>query len=160
MLHSAVFWLWVSMAVFLFAAGKPVARGIAGILDRKRDSIRLQLEEATRLCMEAEALLAASQQKQAEALATAERILADAKEDAARIRTEASEKLKKSLAVREQQALDKIAEAEASATREAKNLAAALALAASREVLLHGLSPATADQLVEQAIAEIPAKVA
>lgn len=160
MLMSAVFWLWVSMAVFIAVAGRPAGRAVVAMLDRQRDLVRKQIEETTRLRAEAEATLNRSVELQAEAEAQAARIVAEAEADAARIRAEDAERLRQSLAQHEKQAMDRIAEAEASALRDVRTYAAALALAASREVIRNTLSPTTADLLVDQAIAEIPAKIA
>lgn len=159
MLHNATFWLAVSMAVFLFFAGKPVCRGIRSLLDARRDAIRTELSEAERLRAEAQELLVESQRQHRDAVKEAEEIIADAKADAGRIRDEAALKLQQTLALREQQALAKIAEAEAAATREARDLATQLALAATRDVLRQRLTGSAADALVDQAIAELPQKM-
>lgn len=160
MLHNATFWLAVSMAVFLAIAGKPVARGIRSLLDTRREAIRTELEEAERLRAEAQELLVESQRQHHNAVKEAESIVSDAKADAERIRAEAAEKLKQALALKEQQALAKIAEAEAAATREARDLATQLALAATRDVLRQRLTGTAGDALVDQAIAELPQKLA
>lgn len=160
MLHSSTFWLAVSMAIFIAIAGKPIAVGVRGILDSRREKIRTEIEEAERLRAEAQELLAESQRAHQNAVQTAEDIIADARADADAIRAEAATKLKQTLALREQQALAKIAEAEANATREARELATQLALAASREVLRQRLTGPAADALVDQAIAELPQKLA
>lgn len=156
----ATFWLWISMAIFLSFAGKPIVRGIRGALDARREAVRTELAAAERLRNEAQALFDQSQQQHQNAVKEAEGIIATAKEDAERIRAEAAEKLKQALAVKEQQALAKIAEAEAAATREARDLATQLALAASRDVLRQRLSGAAGDALIDQAIADLPQKLA
>lgn len=160
MLHNATFWLAVSMAIFIAIAGKPIVRGIRSTLDSRREAIRTELAEAERLRAEAQELLVESQRQHHNAVKEAESIVADAKADAERIRAEAASKLKETLALKEQQALAKIAEAEAAATREARELATQLALAASREVLRQRLTGANADALVDQAINELPQKLA
>lgn len=157
---SAVFWLWVSMAIFITFAGKPLVRGIRAVLDSRRDAIRHELSEAERLRSEAQQLRDESQRQHENAVKEAAEIVATAKEDAERLRAEAAAKLKELLAVKEQQALAKIAEAEAAATREARDLATQLALAATRDVLRQRLSGSAADALVDQAIADLPQKLA
>lgn len=160
MLHTATFWLAVSMAIFLAVAGKPVARGFKATLDKRRDTIRLELEEAERLRAEAQELLLDSQRRHRDAVSEAEEIVTTAKADADRIRAEAADKLKQTLALREKQAMDKIAEAEATALAEARAMATELALAASREVLRQRLTGASADALIDKAINELPQKLA
>ena len=158
--NHATFWLLVSMVIFLAFAGKPMVRGILGMLDTRRAAIRKTLEEAEHLRAEAQSLLEKRQQQQADALNEAREIIEEAKADAARLRAEAKLKLTEALAAREQQALAKIAEAEANAAREARDMAATLALAASRTLLAERLTAAAADTLIDKAIAEIPAKLA
>jgi len=160
MLHNATFWLAVSMAIFLAIAGKPVARGIRSTLDARRESIRTELAEAERLRAEAQELLVESQRQHHNAVQEAEQIVSDAKADAERLRAEAATKMKLALEFREQQALAKINEAEAAALREARDLATQLALAATRDVLRQRLTGASADALVDAAIAELPQKLA
>lgn len=156
----ATFWLWVSMIVFLSFAGKPIVRGIRGALDARRDTVRTELAAAERLRSEAQALFDQSQQQQQNALKEAEEIVATARLDAERMRSEAADKLREIMALREQQALAKIAEAETAAIREARDLATQLALATTRDVLRQRLTGNAADALVDNAIAELPQKLA
>lgn len=160
MLHTATFWLFVSMVIFFAIAGKPMMKGMTSVLDTRRQAIRAKLEEAERLRAEAQNLLAQSQRQQQDALSEAREIIEDAKADAKRIREEAQAKLAEALAAREAQAMAKIAEAEATATREARDLAASLAIAASKIVLAERLDGTAADALIDQAIAELPTKLA
>jgi F-type H+-transporting ATPase subunit b len=60
---------------------------------------------------------------------------------------------------REQQALDRIAQAEAQALADVRNLAADLAVAATQKILTENLDPAKAEALVSDAIAELPRRL-
>jgi F-type H+-transporting ATPase subunit b len=160
MLHNATFWLFVSMVIFLAVVGKPAKKAILSMIDTRRDKVRAELEEAERLRSEAQELLTSSQRQHRDAVQEAEAIITAAKEDANRMRTEAAESLKQLVASREQAALAKIAQAEATATREARELASQLALAASRELLKQKLTGASADALIDGAIADLPQKLA
>jgi F-type H+-transporting ATPase subunit b len=160
MLHNATFWLLVSMLIFLAVVGKPAKKFIVAALDARRDKIRSELEEAERLRAEAQDLLMSSQRQRCDAVQEAEEIIAAAKAEAERLRQEAAESLKQLIAAREQSALDKIAQAEANATREARELATQLALAASRDLLRQKLTGASGDSLIDAAIAELPQKLA
>jgi len=158
--HHATFWLFVSMAIFLMGAGKPIAKGVATMLDQRRDAVRAELEQAERLRTEAQTLLTSTQQQHAQAVEEAARIIADAKAEADALRAEAAAKLQQILSAKEAAALAKIAEAEANATRQARELATEMALAATRDLLRQKLTGASADALVDQAIADLPAKLA
>ena len=77
---------WVA-AAFILVVGflfKPVARILTGALDARAAKIRTQIEEARRLREDAQAVLAEYQRKQRDAMAEAEKIIAGAKETAAR----------------------------------------------------------------------------
>lgn len=159
MLHSATFWLFVSMAIFLMAAGKPIAKAVAAALDARREAVRAEISEAERLRAEAQELLLLCQRQHRDALQESAEIIAQAREDAQRIRDEAEKNLQDLLKNREDQALARIAEAEAMATRAARELATDLALGTCRDYLKSHLQGAEADALVERAIAEMPAKI-
>lgn len=160
MMHSAVFWLVIAMAVFFAIAGKPLVKTIRGIIDKHRETVCQEMEAAARLRSEAQELLIQIRQKHSEATKEAEVIIANAKADAERLHTEAAAKLEALLALREKQALDKIAEAEAKAIAEARQLAARLSVAASSDILKQRLVGATADSLIDASIAELPSKLA
>jgi F-type H+-transporting ATPase subunit b len=160
MLQNATFWLLVAMLVFLALVWKPGSKAITGMLDKRRDAVRSALEEAERLRAEAHDLLNESQRQHREAVQEAEQIIADAQDEAERIHADATTKLQQVLAAREAAALAKIAEAEAAATREARDLASQLALAASRDLLRQKLTGSAADALIDQAITDLPQKIA
>jgi len=160
MLHSAVFWLWVSLALFVLVVIRPGVRTVLHLLDRKRAAIDLHLSEAARLRQEAADLLAKCQQQMQDEIEEARRMIANAEADARHIREEAGEKLKETLALRESVALSHIAEAEAAAVRNARAFASTLALETTREILAHHLPPEIDDLLVDQAITEVPEKMA
>ena len=160
MLHSATFWLVVSMLMFLALVGKPAGKAIAKGLDARRDAVRHELAKAERLRAEAEELLSKYQQQLLDALQEAETILSDAKEDAGRMREEAALLLKNVLAAKEAEAMARIAEAEENATREARQMAANIAISATRILLSERLKGDAAEQLVDNAIAHLPQKLA
>jgi F-type H+-transporting ATPase subunit b len=75
------------------------------------------------------------------------------------VRAKAETELAAALKRREQQALDRIAQAEAQALAEVRNLAADLAVAATQKILTEKLDPAKAQSLVSDAIAELPRRL-
>ncbi len=160
MMHSAVFWLVIAMAVFFSIAGKPLVKTIRGMIDKHRELVCQEMEAAARLRNEAQELLIQIRQKHSEATKEAEAIIANAKADADRLHSEAAAKLEALLALREKQAMDKIAEAEAKAIAEARQLAARLSVTASSDILKQRMVGATADAMIDAAITELPAKLA
>ena len=85
-----------------------------GGLDAKIAEIRQEVEEAEKLREEAQSLLA-NYQRQRQAIQDAEAIVARAKEEAERDRAEADEAMKDMVRRQEEQAREKIAQAEAAA---------------------------------------------
>ena len=128
-------------------------------LDDRAEKIKNDLEEARHLREEAQALLAAYERKQREAMKEAEGMIAHAKQEAEREARAAAEKLEEILVRRQQQALDKIAMAEAQAEKEVRNSAVDVAVAAAGKVIAEQLSGAKADAVVDQSIKDLGSRL-
>ncbi|HEU0072058.1 MAG TPA: F0F1 ATP synthase subunit B [Alphaproteobacteria bacterium] len=153
------FWLAVAFALFVGLLARPVSQKIGAALDGRAKKIETEIEEATRLRDEAQALLASYQRKSREALKEAEDILANAEAEAKRLAEEAAVELAAALKRREQMAVEKIAQAEARAVADVRNAAVDVALAATRELIQKNLDAGKADALVNAAVAELPKKL-
>ncbi len=152
-------WVAAAFVIFVALAAKPIGRAIAGGLDARAARIRGQLDEARNLRDEAERLLAEHQRKQIAAAKEAEAIIARAREEAERIRAEASANLEAAFARREKMALDKIAQAEAQAAADVRNQAVDVALAAAARLLKENIDAGKADGLIEASIEELDRKL-
>ncbi|HZH27793.1 MAG TPA: F0F1 ATP synthase subunit B [Azospirillaceae bacterium] len=159
MLSNSNFWVAIAFVIFIVLAFRPAAKTITTALDDRAARIRRELEEAQRLREEAQRTLAEYQRKQRDAMKEAEAIVAHARDEAARLRANASAEIDAALKRREQQAMDKIAQAEASALAEVRDLAVDIAVQASREILEANLKGTAATQLVDDAIANLPGKL-
>lgn len=159
MLHSAEFWVAVSFLIFVAAAGRTIYRQLTTALDARAAGIKAQLDEATALRDEAQALLASYQRKQRDAMEEAEGIVTQAREDAERVRQETAGTLEKTLARRRQQAVDKITQAEQEALRAVRDQAVDLAIAATAHLVSEKLNEGTREKLVEAAISELQEKL-
>jgi F-type H+-transporting ATPase subunit b len=151
--------LWVAVAFLLFVGllvYLKVPQMVTRSLDKRSAAIAAQIEEARRLREEAEALLAQYQRKQREAQTEAAAIVAHAETEAKRLAAEAQTALEAGIARREQLAVEKIAQAEAAAIKEVRTVAVEVATAAARRVIAETLDPAKANQLVDDAIRELP----
>ncbi|MFQ5983980.1 MAG: F0F1 ATP synthase subunit B [Alphaproteobacteria bacterium] len=153
------FWVAVAFVVFVAALFRPVGRMITAMLDKRAARIKEELDEAVRLREEAQALLASYQRKQRGALKEAEEILARAREEAERQATRAREELEAELTRRRAQAMDRIARAEAEAVQEVRELAADLALKATRRLIAEKMDAKREAELIDEAIAEIGKKL-
>ncbi len=152
-------WILVAFIIFIAAIYRPASKMIGGKLDGRADAIKTDLDEAQRLREEAQHTLAEYQRKQRDALAEAEGIIAEAREEAKRIEANLQERTEATLKRREQQALDMIAAAEARAVADVRALAADIAIDATRRILTETVEGAKGDDIVDEAIREMPGKL-
>jgi F-type H+-transporting ATPase subunit b len=157
--QDTTFWVGVAFVLFVAAVVWKAGGKILAAIDARAAKIRTELDEAERLRDEAQKALADYQTRQREALAEAEQMLRQAEEEARRLRDKAEADLKASLARREKQALDRIAQAEAQAAADVRDRAVDIAIAATRKIMAERLDPAKAAALVDEAIKELPAKL-
>ena len=153
------FWVAVSLLIFLALVYKPIAAALPKTLDARADRIRAEIEEAEKLRAEAQDLLAEYQRKQREAAGEAESIVRHAREEATRIAEEGERRLEAALKRREQAALARIGRAEEQAMALVRARAVDLAIEATRRLLAERLTAAKGDELIDQAIKELPAKL-
>lgn len=149
-------WVAITWLIVVALLARPVFRAITAALDLRREKIRARLEEAERLRTEAQEMLAAYQKKQRDALKEAEAIVAKAKAEAERLAAQASADLDEVLRRREQQAVERINQAETEALREVRDKAVDVAIAATRKLIRDNLSAKQASALIDQAIEDLP----
>jgi len=152
---------WVALALVVLLAGiaRPGWRAISGKLDSRAAEIEAELNEAQRLREEAQHTLAEYQRKQRDALQEAEAILAEARDEAVRISAATAQRTEAMLKRREQQALDMIAAAEASALSEVRNTAVDIAVAATRQLMIDAVDGSKGDEMIDAAIRDLPGKL-
>lgn len=158
-ISGATFWVFVAFIIFVALIAWKARGAITGALDGRAEAIRAEIDEAQRLREEAQTLLADYQRKQRDALSEAEGMLRAAEEEAGRLRDRAGQELTGSLKRREQQALDRIAQAEAAAQAEVRNMAVDLAVSATRKLLQDKIDGAMASDLIDDAIKDLPGKL-
>lgn len=158
-LEEATTWVAVAFLLFVAAVARPVGRIVIATLDNRADAIKTELDEAQRLREEAQHTLAEYQRKQRDALSEAEGIIAEAHEEAKRMQRATQERTEQSLERREQQALDMIAAAEARAIADVRALTADVAIEATRRILTDLVDGQKGDDLINNAIEEVPAKL-
>ena len=159
-LHNTNFVVMLAFIVFvaiLLWAKVPGKMGAA--LDGRAAQIKAELDEAKALREEARALLSSYEKKQKEVQEQSERIVASAKEEALAAAKQAKEDLKVSIARRLAAAEDQIASAEASALRQVREKAVSVAVAAAADVLSKQSSAEAAAASIDDAIAQVDAKL-
>jgi F-type H+-transporting ATPase subunit b len=159
LLANPEFWVVVAFVIFVVAIGPKVWKMIVTGLDQRSIRIKAQLDEAQKLRDEAQALLNEYQRRQKEAAQEAAGIVTAAKESAEHHTKDAMAALEASMARREKQALEKIAQAEAHATAEVRREAVEVATAATRKLLEQALTEDRATALVDQSIKELDRKL-
>lgn len=159
MLEDPAFWVAVAFVIFVAAIGKKLLTTVAAALDKRSGAIKGELDEAVRLREEAQKLLASFQRKQREVVKEAEGILHQAREDAERLRAEAKAELETVLGRRRDQAVEKIARAEALAVQEVREAAADLAFKATRRLIGERIDEARDAKLVADTIQAIGKKL-
>lgn len=157
--RSPEFWVAVAFVIFFAVLLKAGWAKITAALDARAERIRAEIDEARRLREEAQALLATYQRKQREAMAEADDIVAAAHDEATRIKAEVAKALEGTVARRTQQAMDKIARAEAQALQDVRNAAADVAVAAAERLIQGNLDAPKAQALVDQTIADVGRKL-
>ena len=156
MFESPEFWVAVAFVIFVAAVAKPAGRAMTTALDGRAARIKASLDEARSLREEAQHLLAEYQRKQRDAAREAEQMIEQARAEARHIAAEATGNLDRAIERREAGARDKIAQAEADAVREVRNVAIDVAIAATGRVIAAQLGPDRAQALIEAAVAELP----
>ncbi len=149
-------WELVSFLLFFVVLVRIGWPRIAAMLDARADRVKAELEEASRLRIEAEQLLKQAEADRAAALKEAEQLLARAKAEAERVAAAAAAEAEAAAKRRERMAMDRIAAAEAHALTEVRNAAAEIATAAARSVIAEQMDPATDAKLIDQSVADLP----
>ncbi len=155
-LASPEFWVAVSFFVFVLLLFKPVRSKVLDALDSRSESIRREIDEASRLVEEAQSIFAGYQKKYRESAHECDNIIDHAHEKAAGLSSQAKETLHQSLEARQRQASARILQAEAEAIREIRDHAAEVTIAAAEKFLRAELSDKDKSRLIKAAVKEIP----
>ena len=153
-------WVGISFFIFFILFGGKIWSALSGMLDNRAKEVRAELDEASRLRTEAEAMLRDAERQRGEALADAKALIAGAQAEAARLTAATAAEAEASAKRREQMAIDRIAAAEKAAVDEVRLTAVDVATAAARQVLAEGLTVEAGTALIDQAIAQLPAALA
>lgn len=157
--QTAEFWVAIAFAVFIVLVFKKIRGALNAALDKHGAEVENRLEEAHRLREEAHATLAEYKRKQRDAMKEADDIIGHAREEAERFRADADKELVAALERRRQAAVDKIAQAEAQAVQQVRDLAVDVAIAATRQVIAEQLQGAQGDTIIDKTIQDLPDKL-
>lgn len=136
-----------------------VPKLLGGLLDKRAENIRSELEAAKTLREEAQEVLAEFERKQREVTAEAERIVDHAREEARLAAEQAKEEIAESVARRLKAAEDQIASAEAKAVKELRDSAIEVAVSAARSIVAAGMTDALDGRLIDEAIRTVDSRL-
>ena len=125
----------IAFVIFILLVAWKGTKKLTAWLDKRADAIRKQLDETQNLREEAQAALASYQRQQRDALAEAEEIVAQAKVDAERLKVQAETVLTATIKRREEQAIERIAQAEATAIKVVRDQAIELAICVASKII-------------------------
>ena len=151
---SLSFILFIGILLYL-----KVPNLLAGLLDKRAEGIRTELDEAKNLREEAQTLLATYERKQKEISEQAERIIKNAKEEAKAVAVQAQKDLEISIERRTQAAVEQLESAEAAAILEIRDTAISVAVAVAAEVIQNHSKEADQDTFLEKSIIEVSKKL-
>jgi F-type H+-transporting ATPase subunit b len=155
-LSNTNFIVLVSFLIFVGVLLKFGVPGmLTGMLDSRAAQIKAELDEARALREEAKTLLASYERKKKDVQEQADRIVANARDEALRAAAEAKEDLKRSIARRLAAAEDRITSAEKAAVREVRERAVQVAVSAAGEILARQSTADSAAASIDAAIAEV-----
>ena len=132
---------------------------LMGMLDKRAEGIKSELDEARALREEAQTVLASYERKQREVQEQANRIVETAKHEAEQAAEQAKVDLQKSIERRMAAAEEQITSAQAEAVRDVRDQAINIAVAAAREVLAKQMTAASANALINDSIKQVDAKL-
>ena len=131
------FLLFIAVLIYFKVPGL-----LMGMLDKRAEGIKSELDEARALREEAQTVLASYERKQREVQEQANRIVETAKHEAEQAADE-----------------EQITSAQAEAVRDVRDQAINIAVAAAREVLAKQMTAASANALINDSIKQVDAKL-
>ncbi len=147
--------VWVALAIitfFLLLIWKKIPAMIGRMLDNKVSEIATQLDNARSLREEASALLAKYQRNQRDAEKMAADMIAKAEAEVKILTAEANSQIREMTGRRIKLAEQKIAQAEANALKEIRQLVVQVATSAARELIADNMKPKDQNALIKSSI--------
>ena len=141
----------IAFVIFVVLVAWKGTKKLTAGLDQRADAIRKQLDETQNLREEAQAALASYQRQQRDALAEADEIVAQAKADAERMKVQAENVLTATIKRREEQAVERIAQAEATAIKDVRDQAIELAIGVATKIITEKMTKTVQNELVKNA---------
>ncbi len=149
----------IAFVIFVILVGWKGTSRITAALDKRAQNIRRQLDEAQNLREEAQAALADYQRQQRDALDEAEQIISNAKQEVERLKVEAEKALAVTLKRREEQAMTRIAQAEAKALQDVREQAVDLAISVTSRLIGENMNSDVENRVLKNSMDELAGKL-
>lgn len=157
--HDTNLWVAISFVIFatiIFILGR---KSVSASLDGKITEIKNEIENAERLRVEAQELLAQYQRKQRDAEKEAGEMLEHAKKQAKQLKKDAEKELVATMNRREDQLAERLKRIEENAISEIQSHAADLTVTASQEMIVKTLDDKLNASLNEKTITDIAKQI-
>lgn len=151
---TLAFIAFIAILLYFKVPGK-----VGEMLDARAAGIKSDLDEARALREEAKTLLASYERKQKEVQEQADRIVAAAKEEAAKAAETAKSDIAASVTRRLASAEEQIEAAQAAAVKDIRNQAVTVAVGAAQDIIAKQTDAKSASALIDSAIEEVGAKL-
>lgn len=132
---------------------------VAGMLDKRADGIKADLNEARALREEAQTILASYERKHKQVAEQAAHIVEHAKRESAQAAEAAKAELKASIGRRIAAAEEQIKSAEAAAVKEVRDTAIAVSIGAAQDLIAKQMTAGDGNKLIEDAIHDVETKL-
>ncbi|OIP87121.1 MAG: ATP F0F1 synthase subunit B [Rhodobacterales bacterium CG2_30_65_12] len=132
---------------------------VAGMLDKRADGIKADLNEARALREEAQTILASYERKHKQVAEQAAHIVEHAKRESAEAAEAAKAELKASIVRRIAAAEEQIKSAEAAAVKEVRDTAIAVSIGAAQDLIAKQMTAADGNRLIDDAIHDVETKL-
>lgn len=149
---------WIGLAFFIFYGvfGRKIWAIVTGMLDKRAATIRAELDEASRLRTEAEAMLRDAQAQREQAVKDVQVMLETARTEAANVADAARKEAVEAAKRRERMAMDRIGAAEKAAVTEVRQAAADIASRAAERVISQNFGADQDADLIDRGIQGLP----
>ena len=155
LLENPETWILVSFVIFIGLVSKKAYTAITSTLDSRATRINEELEQATGLREEAQALLAQYERQQRGLSEETDAMLVRARRDSEILVESGTARLNQQLMQREKQALQNIAHSEAQVMNEVRAVASDVAMAAAAQLISENLDKPQAETLINDSISSL-----
>jgi len=151
-----MFWTWITFLTFAIVLYKMALKPLLTSITNREDSIRNDLDDATKQRQEAEELLAKHKKMIAEADAEAQRVINEAQELAKKSREEIVEKAREEATLVVEKARQEIERQHTDAIKALKQDVVDLAIGAAEKILTQAIDKNVHKKVIDEYIGSMP----